>query len=78
VRVRDRRGDFPGQLGGLARRQGTVLQPLGQAVAFDETHREKVLTFVLADFVDRHDAGMVQACRCLGLGVKALHIVFTG
>ena len=47
---------------------------LGQTFAVDETHRKIMLPLMLADFMDRHDARMIEVCRRLGLGVEALDI----
>ena len=41
-------------------------QPSGQALAVDESHREVVLSLVLADLENRHDARMVEKWPLLG------------
>ena len=66
------------QLGGLAGRQRSLGQPLGEALPLDEAHREVMLALVLADLEDRHDARMVEVGRRLGLGVEALDVGLVG
>ena len=42
----------------------------GQRGPLDELHREVLLALVLADLVDRHDVGVVEVRRRLGLGAE--------
>ena len=44
-----------------------TLEVCDQAAAFDQLHGEKVQSVVFADLVDRHDIGMVQPRRLVGL-----------
>ena len=79
VGVVHRLGDLPHERGraaaaGAARRRG----PSGQARPVDEAHAEVVLPVVLADLVDRHDAGMVEVGRGLGLGAEPRDVGLVG
>ena len=47
----------------------SVTRP-GQTVSVDEGHRIEVVPFVLADFEDRHDTGMVKRSGGLSLLVE--------
>ena len=78
VGIVDRVGHRGHQRGRLAGRQRPVGQPLRQALALDEAHREVVLALVLADLVDRHDARVVEVGRRLGLGVEPLDVGLVG
>ena len=40
--------------------QRAVPEPLGQALSFHERHRKVVQPILLADFVNRHDVGMIE------------------
>ncbi len=60
-------GDGRHQVGHLVRIVGQAGRQLGQAAAFDKLHTEIGLALVLADAVDRHDVGMVQASGVAGL-----------
>ena len=63
----------PPRAGAAGRRR-----PLRQALALDEPHAEVMLPVVLADLVDRHDAGMVEVGGGLGLGVEPLDVGVVG
>ena len=41
--------------------------------SFDVLHREKVLTVLLADFINRDDVRMAEISGCFGFGAKTLH-----
>ena len=58
--------------------QRALGQALGEALPFDETHREIMLAFVLANLEDRHDPRMVQVGGRLGLGMESLDVVVVG
>ena len=45
-----------------------------QTLAFDEIHREIMLPFVCADFVDGDDVRMLQLRRRFRLGAKPAHL----
>ena len=60
-----------GRLAGRQRPGGDLLR---QALALDEAHAEIMLALVLADLVDRHDAGMVEVGGRLGLEVEPLDV----
>ena len=47
---------------------------LRQRGPLDELHRVVLLAFMLADLVDRHDVGMVEVGRRLGLGAEPLDV----
>ena len=64
--------------GGLPRGERAVGQPLREALPVDVAHREVVLALVLADLVDRHDAGVVEVAGGLGLGVEPLDVGLAG
>ena len=49
-----------------------------EALPLDEAHAEVMLALVLADLVDRHDAGMVEVGGGLGLGVEPLDVGLVG
>ncbi len=51
---------------------------LRQRGPLDELHREVLLALVLADLVDRHDVGMVEVGRRLGLGAEPLDVAARG
>ncbi len=70
--------DLLDQAGGPPGGQGALGQFMGQAPAFDETHREVVLSFMLADLVDRHDPGMIQAGGRLGFRVESPDLDIVG
>ena len=78
VGIVDRFGNRGHQRGRLAGRKRSVGQPLGQALALDEAHREVVLALVLADLEDRDDPGVIEIGRGLGLGVEALDVGLIG
>ena len=78
MRVFDRLGHLFHQLGCLARWQGTADNLLRQALAFNEGHREIMLTVVLADFEDRDDPRMVEFGRRLGLGIEPFDVTVVG
>ncbi len=54
---------------------GAVRQPLRQARAVDEFHREEVLAGVLAHIMDRHDMRVADPGRRLRLGIESSHLV---
>ena len=65
----------------VAARLGVVLVPVQQrhqAAAGDELHREVVLAVVLADLVDRDDAGVVEQRHGLGLVLEPPQLVVAG
>ena len=78
VGVLDGLGDLADQPGGLARGQRTVGKALGEALPLDETHLKVMLALVLANLVDRHDAGMVEVGGRLGLAVEPLDVGLIG
>src|SRR5262249_49912395 len=45
-----------------------------EARAVDKAHRKEMLAFMLANFVDGNDAGMLQGGGDFGLGIEPLHI----
>ena len=60
---------------------GVVLvgrQSLGEAAARDQLHGEVLLAVVLADLVDRHDAGVVEQGDGLGLVLEPAQLVVAG
>ena len=59
----------------LGTRFGT---PFCQTSPFHIIHREVLLAFVFANFVNRHDVGMLQSGRRLGFGAEALHVCGAG
>ncbi len=59
------------QGGGLAGRQGCAVEAVGQTAAVDELEGEEGQAVLLADLVDLHDVGMLQAGHRLGLGLEA-------
>src|SRR5262249_38117534 len=74
--ILDRFGDPSQEQGGFTRRQRPLYQPLSEALALDESHREVMLPLVLADLEDRYDPRMVEIRSGLSLVVKAPHIRF--
>ncbi len=78
VGVADGIGDACNQLGRLAGRQWPAGERLGKALALNEAHGEVVLASVLADFVDRHDPGMVQVGGRLRFNLEAAYILGVG
>ena len=76
--VIDGPGDFGEQLGGLARRQRAVGEPLGQRRALDVLHGEIRLAVVLADLVDGDDVGMHEPGGGLGFGPETRPVRFAG
>ena len=73
VRVVDRLGDELDVAGGPRRRQRLLAHELRQALALDVIHREVVLAFVDAHFVNRDDVRMLQNGGGGGLGPETLH-----
>ena len=67
VGIFNRFAHAPDHLGRVARRERALGEPLGQALAFDETHREVMLTLMLTHLEDGDDARMVQVRGGLGL-----------
>ena len=65
----------PRRLPGL---QWSVPQRGGQALAGDVGHRKIMLPVVLTNFVNRHDARMIQIRRRFGFGMKPPHFVLAG
>ena len=51
---------------------GEVRQPPGQAAALDQLHAEVTVPVMPAHLEDRHDVGMVQVGRRLGLLAEPL------
>ena len=76
--IGDGLGRCPSQLGGFAWRQRSVADAIRQAGPVDVAHRKKVLPMSLANFVDRHDAGVVEIGRRLGLQAKPFDVLFAG
>ena len=66
------------QLGGLPGQQRAIGQAVGEALTLDEAHTEVMLALVLADLVNRHDAGVIKVGRSLGLGVEPLDVGLVG
>ena len=66
------------QRGRLARRHRSLGQPLGQRRAGDILHGEEGLARLLADFVNRHDARMVELSGRFGFGPKACQVGAAG
>jgi hypothetical protein len=62
VALVDGAGELRDEPGGAAR-VAVVLEAGGERAALHELHREERLALVLADIVDRHDAGMIQPGR---------------
>ena len=58
-------------VGGPPRRPGRAVEPLVQAAAVDELQREVRQAVGLADLVDLHDVGVLQAGDGLRLGQEA-------
>jgi hypothetical protein len=78
VGILDRLGDLDHQCRGLARRQRSLGQALGEALPFDEAHREIMLTLVLADLINWHDAWMVEVGGGFGLDVEPPDVGLVG
>ncbi len=62
--------DLSDQLGRLARWQWTATQPIVQAAAVGQFHREVVLPVLLADFVQCDDPRMAEVRDRSGLDVE--------
>ena len=63
--------DFDGQAEQQAQFDGTEGDAVFQRAAFQKLHRDKRLVFVLPDFVDGADVGMVQSRGCAGFAPEA-------
>ena len=70
VRMVDGPGDRGHRLRGSLGSGGGFRQPLGEAAALDQLHREVAEALVLADLVDRHDVRVVEVGDRLGLEAK--------
>ena len=68
----NRSGDGGQNAGRFARRQRPFGQPLGQRRAADILHAEIRPAVDLADFIDRHDARMIELRGRLGLRLEPL------
>ena len=53
-------------------RQRSLLDPLGQRLAFQVLHHEEVDTALLADIEDRANVGMAEGRDRLGLALETL------
>jgi hypothetical protein len=73
VRILDRLGDGLGITRGAPGMERTVAQQLRQVPPGHVVHREERQAFVVTDFVDGHDVGMLETGRRLGLGAEALN-----
>ena len=78
MRVFDGLGKRPDVAGGPLRRQGIGPGEFIQTAAGDVVHRVVRQAFVLAHFMDRHDVGMLEIGRRLGLGAETLQILVAG
>jgi hypothetical protein len=74
--------DGPGQrldqLGGLVGQPGRAVEPAGEAAALDKLQGEEGQAVVLANLVDLHDVGVLQAGDRLGLGLEAAQLLAAG
>ena len=75
VRKVNRLGHRPHTLRGTLRGEWSLAQPRTQAAARHEVHAVEVMPLVLTDFMDGHDAGMLQARRRCRLGAKARDVL---
>ena len=73
--VGQRQGHLPDQNGGLAARQWSILDSIGEAASFDVGHREVMPAGVFTDFVDGHDSRVVELGGQLCLLVEALDVL---
>lgn len=73
VGVRNGVGDLPREFSSVPVWQGAIRDSVRQVAAFDEAHRKEVLAVVLPNFVNRHDARMIQAGRGFRFRVEPLH-----
>jgi hypothetical protein len=71
VRLVERIGDRDRVAERLGERERTLRQPIGQRLAVQMFHHEKVGTCVAADVVNRADVRMVQARERLRLALEA-------
>ena len=71
-------GDLLHELGRPSRGRVALGDRLGQARPLDEPHAEVVLPVSLANFVDGHDRGMVEAGGSLGLGTETANLGVVG
>ena len=78
VGVVHRLGRLGQQRGGGPRVVAVGGQPVGEAAAGDQLHGEVALAVVLADLVDRHDAGVVEQRDRLGLVLEPPQLVVAG
>jgi hypothetical protein len=79
VGVLYRLGHLLEQSGGGARVEGAIgLQAFLQTTAIDEGHAVEGLTVYLTDFVNRNDAGVVDAGDDAGLALEALKRLLRG
>ena len=78
VSVLDGRRNLDHQLCRFAGRQRTFGHFRCQARSLDVGHGEVVLSLVLADFENGHDAWMVELRRCFCLGMKPLDLLRAG
>ena len=75
VGMGDSAGDDRHQLSGCSRRTLIFREPFRQVSSFDQLHAEKAATAFLANRVDRHDIGMVEIRKRLGLILESPRIV---
>ncbi len=69
--MRDGPADWQEELRGLARGERPLGDPAGQGRAMHELHAEVRLTFMVADFVDRHNVRMLKAGRRFGFSAES-------
>jgi hypothetical protein len=75
VGVGDGAGEGLDQAGGFPRRLGFAAQPLGQAASRDVLQGEVGQAVDLAELMDLHDARVLEAGHCLGLGAEARQLL---
>src|SRR5437764_10550818 len=68
--VMHRTGDRRQELGGGARVVLEVRQMILEAAMLEQLHAEERLAVLFTDLVDRHDMGMIETRRSLGLVLK--------
>jgi hypothetical protein len=72
VRILYRSGDFARNPEHLIQRQWASFQTIGERLAFEILHHQKVHAVLRADVVQRADVRMLQAGDCLRLAIQSL------
>ena len=78
VRVVNRFGDGLDERCSALHRQRPIADEVGEILTLDVVHREVVVAFVFADFVDGHNVRMLQFGGGFGFGLETLDEFLAG